>query len=161
MVQTVSRTNLVRQKWVDKKQYGWIPRLELKAGRHKISTGAELSLFKAKHWGQVTWGANLPPGTNPNGKYYEYDTSKNSVALFINELYTLSSKIYLKADLQYQHHSYDFDQEKMGAFYGHKYSIDYNFFTPRFGINYNINPSLNLYTSYSMAKKEPKDGDNL
>ncbi|NIA30620.1 MAG: TonB-dependent receptor [Actinobacteria bacterium] len=155
----VQKTDLVRQKWVDKKQYGWIPQLQIKYKRHKIFIGSELSLYNAHHWGQVVWGAHLPPGTAPQLRYYEHNTEKNSAAFYANDVFHVSEKLFVKADLQFQHLTYKFKQTKLGAFFGHQYDLNYNFLTPRIGVNYNLNKKLNIFGNYSIAKREPKDSD--
>ena len=155
----VKRTDLVRQKWVDKSQYGWIPRLEFEKGKHRISTGGEMSIFNSFHWGEVVWGSNLPAAVQTGHEYYQYDLDKNSFSFYVNDLLQLKPGLFLKAGLLYQHITEDFKQKKMGAFYGHEYDLNYNFLTPRIGLNYNINPALNVFGNFSMAKREPKDAD--
>ncbi|MBI2570422.1 MAG: TonB-dependent receptor [Candidatus Schekmanbacteria bacterium] len=39
------------------------------------------------------------------------------------------------------------------------YERDFTFFQPKFGVNYNVTDSVNVFTNYSIAKKEPKVGD--
>ncbi len=155
----VTETDLVRQKWVDKQQYGWIPRLEYKKNHHTLSIGGEMSFFRSLHWGEVSWAANLPPGILPGHEYYQYNVDKNSAAFYINDLMQIGQNIYLKADLQYQYLTLDFRQKRMGAFYGHNYQLNYHFITPRLGINYNITPGLNIFGNFSTANREPRDSD--
>ncbi|HPG40969.1 MAG TPA: TonB-dependent receptor [bacterium] len=156
---TVTETDLVRQKWVDKKQYGWIPCLEYKLKNHTLSLGGEMSIFRSHHWGEVTWAANLPPNVMPGHEYYQYNIDKNSVAVYINDLMQITQNLYLKADLQYQYQSMEFAQKRLGAFYGYNYKLNYNFITPRLGLNYNINNNLNVFGNFSTANREPRDSD--
>ncbi len=155
----VKSADLVRQKWVDKSQYGWIPRFEVDKGKNQFSAGGEISLFRSHHWGEVVWGSNLPPDVQPGHEYYQYNLDKNSISVYINDLLELKPGLYLKTGLLYQHIAENFDQKKMGAFYGHKYDLNYNFLTPRIGLNYNLNPAVNVFGNFSMAKREPKDAD--
>ncbi len=156
---TISETDLVRQKWVDKSQYGWIPRIEYIAGRNNISMGGEFSIFKSHHWGEVIWANQMSPEIQPGHIYYKHNIDKNSVAVYINDLFEITPDLFLKADLQFQHIAFEFDQEKIGSFYGHNYELNYNFLTPRLGLNYNINKQMNIFGNFSVAKREPKDGD--
>ncbi|MBN1424497.1 TonB-dependent receptor [Candidatus Fermentibacteria bacterium] len=39
------------------------------------------------------------------------------------------------------------------------YERTYSFFSPKFGLNYNVNEQLNVLANYSIAYKEPKTGD--
>lgn len=158
---TINRTDLVRRKWVSKSQFGWIPRLSLDHGNGYLDIGADISAYKSKHWGEVKWARTLPPGVIPNNRYYEYNTDKFSAAIYIHELFKINPDLNLMADFQYQHHTYDFKQEKIGAFSdkGYSYTLKYNFLTPRIGVNYNLSRKLNIFTNVSMARREPKDND--
>ena len=156
---TLFSTDLVRQKWVDKSQYGWIPRLQYKWGANDLSLGGEFSFLKSRHRGLVKWAANLPDGIQPDHVYYQHHIDKNSAAVYINDLFQLRPDLFLKLDLQYQHITFKFDQDKIGVFPGYQFDLNYNFLTPRLGLNYNVTPELNVFGNFSMARREPKDGD--
>ncbi|MDZ7291381.1 MAG: TonB-dependent receptor [candidate division KSB1 bacterium] len=157
----INRTNLVRQKWVSKKQYGWIPRLTLEHGNGVLTAGGELSLYSSTHYGQIKWAQFLPEGVPPNHRYYEYNTDKVSGAVYVHEAFRFSDKLGLMADLQYQHHTYDFTQERIGAYAdkGYNYTLNYNFLSPRVGAHYAVTPATNLFVNFSVARREPKDSD--
>jgi iron complex outermembrane receptor protein len=157
----INRTNLVRQKWVSKKQFGWIPRLTLEHGKGALTAGGELSIYSSNHYGQIKWAQFLPEGVPPNHRYYEYNTDKVSASIYAHETFRLADKLSMMADLQYQHHNYDFDQERIGAYAnkGYQYTLNYNFLTPRVGVLYDVTPSTNLFVNFSTARREPKDSD--
>ncbi|MDZ7723341.1 MAG: TonB-dependent receptor [candidate division KSB1 bacterium] len=157
--ETVTETDLVEQKWVDKQQFGWIPQVHTNWREHDLTIGGEFSTFTSKHWGEVKWGNRLPSDVPPNHVYYRHNGAKQSFALFFNDLYSITPSLFLKFDLQYKHLYTDFDQKKMGAFPGHEYDLTYDFLTPRLGVNYNINQALNVFVNASMANREPKDSD--
>ena len=46
-----------------------------------------------------------------------------------------------------------------GNFEEDDYEKTFNFFSPKFGINYNITEYLNVLVNYSIANKEPRVGD--
>ena len=65
-------------------------------------------------------------------------------------------------NLHYQDLTIDFDQREAGNFVGSRlnsYTVDYNFFNPRFGINYNVNSQVNIYANVSRSHREPTDGE--
>ena len=66
------------------------------------------------------------------------------------------------ADVNLQFQKYTFQQKEEGLYRGinrHAYETDYNFFSPRMGINYNINEQLNIFGNISLAHREPTDDD--
>jgi iron complex outermembrane receptor protein len=66
------------------------------------------------------------------------------------------------ANLYFQHINYKFEQHEAGNFEGaflNSYEVDYDFFNPRFGINYNLNDNLNFYGNVSFAQREPADDE--
>ena len=158
----VERTNLVRQKWVDKDQLGMVSRMDLQHRNGTLTFGVDGYLFKSKHWGNVAWAAQLPANASPEDKYYGYKGDKKAFSLFAHELYRLTENLSLMGDLNFQYKTYDFKQDEYGNFYGisrHAYNVDYNFFSPKFGVNYNINKNLNIFTNISVAHREPTDTD--
>ncbi|MEE4312461.1 MAG: TonB-dependent receptor [candidate division KSB1 bacterium] len=89
-------------------------------------------------------------------------------------------------DAQVAHYSYNIDENpieifdfRLGQFTGHKYRSTadrrddngnplfkdseyertFTFFTPKFGVNYNLTESFNVMANFSIANKEPDAGD--
>lgn len=152
-------SDLVWQEVVSKKQFGWIPRIEWEGSRFKLSTGGEFYLFNADHWGKVIWGSYLPVGTIPGHRFYDHNVNKRSAAVYVNNRFDLARNLSLKLDLQFLYLKTHLDQKKMGAFYGHDFSMVYRFLTPRLGMNLNLNASTNIFFNFSTAKRQPKDAD--
>ncbi|UCD37525.1 MAG: TonB-dependent receptor plug domain-containing protein, partial [Fidelibacterota bacterium] len=73
---TLKRTDLVRQKWVLKNQYGWVPTLRWNFARSTITLGGEISTFDSEHFGKVLWAKYLPQSANPEDPYYSYTGEK-------------------------------------------------------------------------------------
>ncbi|MCH8300223.1 MAG: TonB-dependent receptor [Candidatus Marinimicrobia bacterium] len=154
-----SRSDLLRKQIVDKWQWGWLPRLTIFRENWSLTIGGELSVFGAKHWGEVTWVKenNLTP---PNNKYYGYQTDKSSATIYTHVVYGLSEKTDLMFDLQYQRLNSNFDQEIIGGFKNdYEYRLNYNFLAPRMGINQQVNENISAFANFSIAKREPKDSD--
>jgi iron complex outermembrane recepter protein len=153
---TVKRTDLVRQKNSDIQDYGWIPNIEWNHERGNLKAGGELRINTERHFGMLLWGAALPPGTQPNFLYYDYEGYRNNYGLFVNEQYKISSELNLLLGLQYQYITYGI---KNDIYSHHRYSIDYSFLMPRLGINYNMTSEINLFTYFSQVKREPTLND--
>ncbi|HDP99237.1 MAG TPA: TonB-dependent receptor [bacterium] len=158
----INRTDLVRQKWVEKNQYGVISRMDWDHQKGTLTFGVDGYLFDSDHWGSVVWAAQLPPGVSPNDRYYRYTGDKKMFTFFAHELYQLKPQLSLMADFNIQLKGYNFQQHEQGNFKGvnqHAYNVRYQFVSPRVGLNYNFSPSWNGFINFSMAHREPTDDD--
>ncbi len=158
---TLKRTDLVRRKWVDKRQFGWLPRVRIQHGKGELAVGGELSLFDAEHFGEVLWAKYLSQAANPRNRYYTYNTDKISTSVFLQELYRLTKQVNLFGALQFQHHTFKLrlNAEDYPVYTPYDYTIRYNFLMPRVGVNYNLNDAMQLFVSFSVARREPRDSD--
>ncbi len=158
----VKRTDFVRQKWVRKNQVGWIPRLDWKHPGGIFSLGLNTYHYWSNHWGKVIWAAELPPGAEPDHTYYAFDTRKNLATIFVHELAHPARAVSVMADLNVQLQKYTFKQRAVANFRGanrHAFEVTYTFWNPRFGVNYNLSPALNVFGNISVAHREPSDDD--
>lgn len=158
----VTRTDLVRQKWVDKDQIGWIVRLDWEHKKGTLTFGADTYDFNSKHWGKVTWAAQLPPGSAADHTYYRYNGAKRYGTFFVHEIYRLSPRWSLMADANLQLQKYRFAQQEAGNFTGalrNAYEVSHTFFNPRIGVNSNLTDQLNLFATFAVAHREPTDTD--
>ncbi len=156
-------SDLVRKKNVTKNHYGWIIQLNFKHLNGELTFGSYLSLFDSEHWGEVEKLVDFTlPGFEKDFEYYNYTGDKRYITFYLNEMYTPFSNLNLMANLYYQHINYKFDQNKAGSFeeaFLNSYDVDYDFFNPRFGINYNLNENMNFYGNVSLAQREPADNE--
>ena len=159
---TLKRTDLVRQKWVLKDQYGWVPTLRWEFAKGIATLGAEVSTFTSEHFGKVLWANYLPQSVNPEDPYYTYTGEKFWASPFVHVIYQPLPKLALMGELQYQYKTYSFMQHKAGNFVGvlrNAYDVTYHFVNPRLGVNYNLNPGLNIFGYMGTASREPSDDD--
>ena len=163
--QTAPRSDLIRQKWVGKNQTGWISQYSLNHKQGEFTIGTYLSYFNSHHWGEVEWLQNedlLTRRFTPGFRYYEYFGQKYYLTGFANELYRLTPRINLMLNLHYQWIRYTFEQGEIANFrgqYRNRFTVDYSFFNPRFGINVNVNDAVNTYLNISVAHREPADNE--
>jgi iron complex outermembrane receptor protein len=164
-VPDILESDLIRQKWVTKNHYGWIGQLGYKHKNGELTLGSYLSLFDSEHWGEVdeVIGADTLGITYKKGfEYYNYTGDKSYITFYLNEMFSPISNLNLMANLYFQHINYKFEQHEAGNFEGaflNSYEVDYDFFNPRFGINYNLNDNLNFYGNVSFAQREPADDE--
>jgi len=151
----ITRSDIVTKLNVDNNTYGWFPKVQIKHNDEKgtLVIGGELRLHKSDHYGEITSGEALPPGTPSDYIYYYYNGGKRTYSVYANEIYQITNQLNGMLGLQYVYHRYNLSNDR---FKPYDFSVDYNFFTPRFGINYNFNKEFSAFANFSIAKREPR-----
>src|SRR5690606_38144492 len=116
-------------------------------GRVKFTLGGAYNEYLGKHFGEVIW-ARFASDSDLGDKYYEDDAVKKDFNIFAKATYSLEHWAFF-ADLQYRWISY--------AFLGYDRNLTQldqtaylNFFNPKIGVTYAINPLHQLYGSLSI-----------
>jgi len=158
--------NLVRQKWVEKDQYGWIPRLDIQHTSGELSLGAEISSYSGLHYGKLISLQQVDglPDTlmTPADQYYNYTGDKFWTSIYAHELYNVTPKLKAMIDVQYQYKTYAFQQNPRGNFVQdqlNRYGVTWTFFNPKVGLNYSFRENLSVYGSFGRTHREPSDDD--
>ncbi|MCK5051206.1 MAG: TonB-dependent receptor [Candidatus Cloacimonetes bacterium] len=157
--------DIIRQKWVTKNHYGWVSQYNLHHEKGTFTAGTYLSLFDSDHWGEITQviGADTLSIDYDSGQnYYNYIGEKQYLTVYVNEIFKPIDNLSIMANLYFQHINYSFEQLESGNFSGeflNAYEVDYNFFNPRFGVNYNVNENFNIYGNISVSQREPTDSE--
>ncbi|MFI5152720.1 MAG: TonB-dependent receptor [Chitinophagales bacterium] len=151
---TVSSTDLIRQRWLDNYFYGGIFSLQYKHASDLLILGGGWSRYNGKHYGNIIWAEN---GGAPNDYQYYYEPAdKNDVNLYAKWQRQLSARWSLFADLQYRNVNYQIDG------FDDNPSINvhqiYQFLNPKAGITY-THHQWTAYFSYSKASHEPNRDD--
>ena len=114
---------------------------------------------KYKEGGSTVYGTVENANAMPGFEYYRNNSKKTDFNVYGKANYTLWKGINAFIDLQYRRVRYELQDP--GDWYGanpdNKYIINdvYNFFNPKFGINYDITRNHKVYASYAIAHKEP------
>ncbi len=154
----LTEIDLVRQKWVEKNQYGWNPRLELEHHKGTLAFGGAFYYFDSDHWGQVVYAENvMADSIGPRHRYYNYFGEKYSASVYALDYYSLTEKLSLMGNLQLRYLRYKFDSRAMGELPAYDYDVNWVFFSPRAGLTYHVNRNTDLYLSFGMASREPAD----
>jgi iron complex outermembrane recepter protein len=145
--------------------FAWYPKIHL---RHSgdignLIIGGEVRLHNSVHSGEIISADVLPPGAPGNYQYYYYNGNKNTYSVYINEFTNVEKKFSGMVGLQLTYHKYKIDNI---AYSPYNFEVDYKFFSPRIGINYNFNEHLRAFVSFSVARREPRlsdiyDGSNV
>lgn len=157
-----TETDLIRRKYVEKDQVGWMPRLNWELGPiTTIGLGLELRFYDSDHYGRILWGNNLPAGITPDYKFYGWTSQKDYIGGFANLDRQLNEKMNLNLGIQLRNITYSVEQEKLGGFNGYSYEVDYLFVNPRAGLTYQLSDRTTLFTSVAMSGREPVDDQVL
>jgi iron complex outermembrane receptor protein len=154
-----TRGNIVRQQWVEKNQYGWNPMLDIEHDRGSHTIGGSFYYFESDHWGQVVWAENVKADLDPRHRYYQYFGKKYVGSFYGREFFELTDRLSTQVTAQFRYQRYDFDQVRMGAFAGHDYDVDWFFFSPRMGLNYQIGGRFSLFANFAVSSRTPTDAE--
>lgn len=145
--------NVLIRAQVDNKQFGWIPRLNLKHKNGNLIFGTELRIHKSTHWGSISYGENLPPGISKDYRYYFYNGSNDIFNTFINETFALNEQTKLIGELQLAYHKYRLFNER---YVSNEFSIQQLFLNPRFAVNYKFSEGSIIHFSFARITREPR-----
>ncbi|UCD64759.1 MAG: TonB-dependent receptor [Candidatus Zixiibacteriota bacterium] len=149
--------DVVRQQWVEKNQTGWNPRVDIAHEKGQHSLGGSFYYFDSDHWGQVVWAEHIDGPLDPRHRYYQYYGKKYVASVYGQEYYHLTDRLSAQLTAQLRYQKYDFDQERMGAFMGHQYNVNWLFFSPRIGFNYHPGDRMSLYANFAVSSRTPTD----
>jgi iron complex outermembrane receptor protein len=151
---TITRTDLVRQRWLDNYFYGQIASLQYKDAKDEWVLGGGWTKYDGKHFGTIPW---MQTGTvSKDRRYYDYPAVKKDLNLYAKWQHALSPNWFTFADLQYRHVDHE-----MNGFQGSPTLLvkrSFDFINPKAGITYTKN-GLQAFLSYAIGNKEPNRDD--
>ena len=117
--------------------------------------GGGWNKYDGDHFGQVV-------GV-PNHEYYRNNAKKTDFNIYGKANYEFYKGLNAFVDLQYRHIGYKMQDpiDEYGFNTDGAYIINdkFNFFNPKFGLNYDINRNHKVYASFAIAHKEPTRND--
>ena len=155
-----NRSDLVQQKCVESDFYGTVASLIFDNHKNVEATfGGGWNKYVCDHYGEVKWVKTPVVSTLPDFEYYRHRAKKTDFNVYGKTNYTFMRGLNAFVDLQYRHVGIKM-QDPSNDYVANRstdYVIDetYNYFNPKFGVNYDITPHHRLYASYAIAHKEP------
>ena len=146
-------TDLVRQLWLDNYFYGGIYSLQYQRAKTAITFGGAATNYNGNHYGKIKWAANPVDLTR---RWYDLDAEKNDLNNYLKWQQNLTPNLQLFTDVQWR-----YVQHRINGFRDNPtlfLNKSYHFFNPKIGASYTKNNWF-LYTSYSIAHKEPNRDD--
>ena len=159
----IKRTDLINQKWMDNDFYGIVAsaNYDNREGL-TMNIGGGWNRYDGDHFGRYLWIKNYMG--NPAGKeYYRNDARKIDGNIYGKVHWEFAKGLSAFADLQYRHVSLRMDgpTDEWDGSEQLTYNIHshYDFFNPKAGLFYDINPNIKAYASVAVAHKEPTRND--
>ncbi|WP_442794352.1 TonB-dependent receptor [Pelobium manganitolerans] len=154
---TIAKTDLIRRRWLSNKFYGATYAVRYQPdNKTDFTLGGAYNEYDGDHFGEIIW-ARYASQSGIRDKYYFDSAFKTDFNIYAKGSYRLNN-ISLFADMQYRHIFYQFS--------GYDRNLnnvaqddELNFFNPKLGFTYFINPESNFYASYAVAHREPNRKD--
>lgn len=152
---TITHTDLVRQKWLDNDFYGGVFSLIYSGDQVKLTGGGGLNRYAGDHFGEIIW-MRYAGETEKEHEWYRNSAEKWDGNLYLKSNYQLSARLNLFADIQYRYVNYlmeGIDDD------GYMRELDqehsFNFINPKLGAQLEINTMQYAYASFSIGNREP------
>ncbi|MBE6346011.1 MAG: TonB-dependent receptor [Lentimicrobiaceae bacterium] len=147
----IESVNLIQQKWLDNKYYGFNIAMNHKIGRFDLNYGGSWNRYDGDHFGIINWAEY---GVPLNYRWYENNGNKQYYNAFISANYELNGHLNLFAEMQYRHINYSIEgihDDLNDVTQQHLF----NFWNPKGGIFYSINDNNSAYFSVAYSNREP------
>lgn len=154
---TITRSDLIRRRWLDNDFYGttfslnYVPDNAL-----NFTFGGAYNQYDGRHFGEVIWAKYASNG-NIYDRYYEGVGAKKDFNMYGKAVWQIG-QLSLMGDLQYRKINYSIngtDKNRMPL----NHSAKFDFFNPKVGLSYQLNDESSAYASFAVGNKEPNRDD--
>lgn len=156
---TLTRTDLVRRRWLDNHFYGLTYSLNYNPSNDlNFTLGGAYNEYDGDHFGEIIWAKNTSTA-QPGERYYRGNGFKTDFNIYGKVSYRIDNFL-LYGDLQYRRTGYKIsgtDKNRNTLNTNEKL----NFFNPKAGVTYQLNDRNNVYASFAVANKEPNRDDYI
>jgi iron complex outermembrane receptor protein len=155
---TITSTDLIRRRWLDNDFYGTVYSILYNLNQKwEFIFGGAYNKYDGNHFGEIIW-AQYALNSNINQEYYRDAAQKTDWNNFLKTNYWISKSINAYVDLQIRNVNYQFNGfDRNLNVVNQKSSL--LFFNPKFGITAYLPKNQVIYSSFSMANKEPNRDD--
>ena len=153
---TITRTDLIRRRWLDNHFYGAVYSLNYNNQKGlNVVWGGGANQYIGDHFGEVIW-ARFASQSDIRDRYYDNQAVKSEANSYLKATYQWK-KLVLFGDIQYRFIDFRFEgnavvNEIMTVT---DQVVNYHFINPKAGLMYDFNEKHNLYLSYGMSNREP------
>lgn len=153
---TISKADMIRQKWLDNKFYGLVSELQGKFDNWDLQFGGIANQYYGEHFGKIVSGDFLKQAVLP-WEYYRNHAVKNEISGYGKALYKINDWS-IFGDLQVRNIQYQSIVDKASPEEAPVFDKTYTFFNPKLGVTYQSTVG-NFYFSYANAHREPVRSD--
>lgn len=162
---TEFESDLTRKKLMENDLYGVVASINYdNKSNYKATLGGGWNKYIGDHWGEVLWTKDKVNTFYPGYEYYRNRAWKSDFNIYTKESWTFLPGLNAYIDLQYRHvgyrmqdpRDYYINEDRTKGYWAHD---DFDFFNPKFGINYQLDSHNRLYASYAISHKEPTRND--
>lgn len=161
--ETISRSDLIRRRWLDNHFYGAIFSLQADLpDQWNLVIGGGYNEYDGDHFGEVIW-ARFASDSVPGDRYYDNNGFKTDLNVYgkLNYYFSPSFNSYL--DLQFRSVRYRFLGLRVDGTTGDVNNLtqrdQIGFFNPKAGIVYRFSDGQRVFASFSVGGKEPTRRD--
>lgn len=150
---TISRTDIIRQKWLDNHFYGSTVSLHYNNNQSEITLGGGWNQYIGHHYGTVIW-ARLFGDHQKGDEWYRNRGDKTDYNAYLKYNYAVSSQLNLYADVQYRGINFSIDgidDDLRDITQEHRF----DFVNPKLGLFYQPDQNQKAYISWAVANREP------
>ncbi|MDB4656045.1 TonB-dependent receptor [Flavobacteriales bacterium] len=154
-------SDLVRRRWLDNHFYGFTYAVNYTGKKVSATLGGGWNQYLGEHFGEVIQ-TQFTEYEDLNQRYYEDDARKTDISAFIRANYQAHAKVNLFVDLQIRSIEYTFEgpeADLFGRIRTTKQRLNWQFFNPKLGFNFDLNSRNRVYTSVAMGNREPARKD--
>ena len=146
-------SDVIRRKYLDNYFYGITFSAQYIKDDLELLFGGAANTYDNDHFGEVLWVKTQPQKSFPQ-EFYRDNSKKNDINGYVKASYTFNDQWILFGDVQLRNVSYKGNGDDTGL-------VDdkFNFFNPKAGLTYKINPNSQAYFSYARAHREPNRTD--
>jgi iron complex outermembrane recepter protein len=148
----ISRSDMVRRRWLDNDFYGFTFSLHHDADRLNTVFGGGWNRYDGSHFGEIIW--SQVTAVPKDHRYYFSAADKRDLNLYLKNNYAVSSSLNVFLDLQFRRIAYTTagNDNRQNVFDA---DVDYIFFNPKLGVMYEFESGPQFYASYAVANREP------
>ncbi len=150
---TISNTNLVRQKWLDNDFYGLTCSFDYHRNKFNAILGGSYNIYSGRAFGKLIW-SEYASNSYPGYEWYNNTSTKQDFNIYGKFSVQLSDPFSFFIDLQYRYINWEMEGTE-DAFGNISQSHLFSFFNPKAGLKYNFNPKNEAYFSFAVANREP------
>lgn len=150
-------SDLIRRRWLDNHFYGFTYAVNYTGKKVQATLGGGWNNYIGDHYGEVIQ-TEFTEYEEIAQRYYFDAANKTDISSFIRANWQVHKKVNLFGDLQIRSIGYEFEGPKADLFGNlsfEKQRLNWVFFNPKFGINYNPSGKDRFYTSIAVGNREP------